>query len=609
MALGILLSLIISLAGFPGNAEAQANTPLDKLKAMAADSTKLPDLAEVALLGAQLIRPAIEPDVYLKRLDAMADEVNSQIQGITAAVDAVNALSNYIYNIRGYANSAVLSADVFVGLDQVLEGQQWNCVGMSLLYAALGKRTNIPLNMVAGHGHVFVAYTGVGTFYLETTAGGRLESDRGYLREYLPFPCVNPANYVTLDEREAASRCLSQMGLAMQHENRVQLAKTLFNLALDFTPDHAEAIGGLAFIQAAEGKTGDAIKNFEKAIQLDPDFREGYGGLGNALNARGDTTGAVEAYRTLVSLCPDDETSVFNMGQLLYDIGDLDGSIAAYERYIELEPRDPEGYMRIAFPLEDSGNLERAAEAYDRVLQLAPNHVNALSNLGHVFEELGNLDAAMDAYQRALDVQPYYLQAMAGVGRVFSKTNRFYDAVQTFQGALRRYPNEAFLLVDLGRVLEDYGDLKQAISAYQEATRVAPADTEGYYALAGALGGLGLNKDAEQVRGQARAIEAELARREAIPLPVPSDTSGNREGPAASDTSPPMEPSANDNDGEGIEKSGTTVIPEDATGENTVKESDITPPSATSETTSPPLPNLPSTKPTPPAPKTEKPVS
>ncbi len=558
--LATLLLVAGLLFGSPAAVQAQVNTPLEKLKTMAADSSTPPDLARAALLGAQLVRPAVDPDAYLAQLDQLAAEARVQLQSVTAAVDATNILSNYLYNGLGYANSAVLSADVFVGLDQVLEGRQWNCVGMSLLYVALGDRLGIPLQMVAGYGHVFVAYTGTATFYLETTASGRLEATRDYLREYLPFPCTDPTSYVALNPRESVALCLTQMGLAMQRDGRIELARTLFNLALEFSPNYAEAHGGLAFLLIAEGKGTEAITTFERAISLNPDFREGYGGLGNALAAQGNTLRAIEAYRTLVALCPEEPTAIFNLGQLLYDTGNLEDAIAAFDRYIELEPQDPEGYMRIAFPLEDIGNMERAAEAYNRVLQLAPGNVNALSNLGNILENVGDLESAMGAYERALTVNPQYLQAMAGVSRVLGKAGRFDDALRTFRDTLRIYPGEAFVWVDLGRLFERAGDYRQAIGAYQEATRVAPLETEGYYALAETFLGLGMNQEARQIQEQVRLVEEERARRQAIPLP-------GTEGPDAAAPVSPFEaamPAEAMPDEEPAPTDETPTAPEDA---------------------------------------------
>jgi len=485
---------------------------MEKLRAMALDPASRPDLAEAALLAAPLIQPASAPEAYLAKLDELAARVKARVASAKTAAEAANAMAAFLYAEEGFANSTVQTAEVFVGLDQVLDKKQWNCVGMTLLYCALGKRLGYPIQVVAGHGHVFATWNGDPAFFIETTAQGGLQPSRDYLLQYLPFPCVTPSSYVALDERGAIAMTLSQMGLAMQRQKRTQLAGSLFELAIQFSDYYAEAFAGRGFLRSEAGDTNGAIADFRTAIEIDPSFREAYGGLGAAYRAQDRLQQSVEAYRTLVSLCPDDSAAVFNAGQLLYETGDLEGSVYAYRRYIDLQPQDPEGYMRIAFPLEDSGDLQGAAMAYQEVLRLAPNTPDALVNLAHVFEKMDNLEAAIDAYRQALNMQPADVRAMGGVARILGKANRYDESLRAFRQALRAYPNEAFLWIDLGLLFERYGDQKQALGAFQEATRVDPNDEEGFYALARMLQLAGLSEQAERVLAQAQAIEAAKAR-------------------------------------------------------------------------------------------------
>jgi tetratricopeptide (TPR) repeat protein len=486
------------------------NAPMEKLKALAADTVATPDLAEAALLAAQLVLPSSTPDVYLEKLSDLAGRLRSRIGAAATPVDAASTMASFLYAEEGFADSAVQTAEVFVGLDQVIDKKQWNCVGMTLLYCALGKRLGYPIQVVAGQGHVFATWNGEPAFFIETTARGGLQTSRDYLLQYLPFPCVTPNSYAVLDERGAIAMTLSQMGLAMQRQQRTQLAGALFELAIQFSDTYAEAYAGRGFLRSEGGDTDGAIADFRTALQLDPNYREAYGGLGAAYRAQGSMAQAVDAYRALVSQCPDDSAAVFNAGQLLYESGDLEGAVYAYRRYIELQPQDPEGYMRIAFPLEDGGDLQGAAMAYQEVLRLAPNTPDALVNLAYVFEKMNNLDGSIQAYRQALNVQPTNVRAMGGVARILGKANQYDEALRTFRQALRAYPNESFLWIDLGMLFEGYGDQKQALGAYQEATRVDPNDAEGFYALARMLQQAGLPADAQ--RAQARAVAIEQAK-------------------------------------------------------------------------------------------------
>ena len=480
---------------------------MEKLRAMAQATAATPDLAEAALYAAQLIQPTSDPAVYLKKLSDLAQRLRERVATAPTPMDAAAAMANFFYVEEGYANSTVQTADVFVGLDQVLDKKQWNCVGMTLLYCAVGKRLGYPIQLVAGRGHVFATWNSDPAFFIETTAQGGLQPSRDYLLQYLPFPCVSPNGYTVLDERSAIAMTLSQMGLAMQKLQRTQLAGALFDLAIQFSETYAESYAGRGFLRAESGDTDGAIADFRKTLDLDPTFREAYAGLGTAFRAQGSLAQAVEAYRALVYQCPDDSAAVFNAGQLLYESGDLEGSVYAYRRYIELEPRDPEGYMRIAYPLEDGGDLQGAAMAYQEVLRLAPNTPDALVNLGYIFEKMNNLEGSIQAYRQALVAQPGNALAMGGVGRVLGKATRYDEALRTFRQALQLYPKDVTLWLDLGQLFEDYGELRQAAGAYQEATLADPGSADAYYALARVLRQAGLPQDAQRALAQAQAIE------------------------------------------------------------------------------------------------------
>ncbi len=483
------------------------NAPMEKLRAMALDTTTTPDLAEAALYAAQLVQPASTPNVYLEKLSELTDRVRNRVGAARTPMEVAAAMAAFFYAEEGFADSTVQTAEVFVGLDQVLDKKQWNCVGMTLLYCAVGKRLGYPIQVVAGHGHVFATWNGDPAFFIETTAQGGLQPTKDYLLQYLPFPCVTPNTYSVLDERGAIAMTLSQMGLAMQKQQRTQLAGSLFELALQFSNYYAEAYAGRGFLRVEGGDPDGAIADFRRALELDPTFRDAYGGLGAAFRAQGSLAQAVEAYHALVSQCPDDSAAVFNAGQLLYESGDLEGSVYAYRRYIELAPEDPEGYMRIAFPLEDGGDLQGAAMAYQEVLRLAPNTPDALVNLGYVFEKMNNLDGSIRAYRQALVVQPNNVLAMGGTARILGKVDRYDEALRTFRQALQLYPREVFLWIDLGQLFENYGDLKQALGAYQEATRVDPKSVDAFYALARTLRQAGLAQDAQRALAQAQALE------------------------------------------------------------------------------------------------------
>jgi tetratricopeptide (TPR) repeat protein len=477
----VVVWFLCALAVFAQEAPSSNITALQRI---ASHSDAEIDLAEAALLVAQGVNSGIRIDQYQSKLDGLAEEVKSRIATRTDPKSQLRMMGAVIFLDWGFGRSDVVAPDVFVGFNEVLDQQQWNCFGLSILYITLGERLGIPLRMVAGHGHVFVEYDGAPPLYVETTDKGRIHENKDYLTSYLPFPCVRPEDYRSLDHKQTVAVVLSQTALAVQHRGNAVLAQQFFTLALEFDPDNAEAHSGLGFLALASGSIDDAIAHFRRAIEADRAFREAQGGLGSALHAKDDLAGAARAYRKAVELCPNEPKAVFNLAQVLYDSEKLDESATFFRKYTQLVPNDPDGYARLAFPLEDAGDLDGALAAYQKAIQLNPQYVDAYINMGIVYEKKENFAAARQSFETAIRLQPASALAYAGLARVFNSQGHTQQALAAITRAIQIDRTNPAVWLDYGAILRDVGDLARAIESYQRAVLLAPDDPEAYGALA-----------------------------------------------------------------------------------------------------------------------------
>jgi tetratricopeptide (TPR) repeat protein len=477
----VVFSLFCAFVSFAQQPPSSNITPLQRI---ASHSEGEIDLAEAALLVAQGVNSGIRIDHYQSKLDGLAEEVKSRLATRTDPKSQLRMMGAVIYLDWGFGRSEVVAPDVFVGFNEVLDQQQWNCFGLSILYITLGERLGIPLRMVAGHGHVFVEYDGSPPLYVETTDKGRIHESKDYLTTYLPFPCVRPEEYRSLDHKQTVAVVLSQTALAVQHRGNSVLAQQFFSLALEFDPDNAEAHSGLGFLALANGSIDDAIAHFRRAIEADRAFREAQGGLGSAFYAKDDLTGAARAYRDAVELCPDEPKAVFNLAQVLYDSEKLDESATYFRKYTQLVPNDPEGYARLAFPLEDAGDLDGALAAYQKAIQLNPQYVDAYINMGIVYEKMKNFDAARQSFEWAIRLQPKSALAYAGLARVFNAQGNRQQALAAISRAIQIDRANPAVWLDYGAILRETGDTERAIEAYQQAALLLSDDPEPYEALA-----------------------------------------------------------------------------------------------------------------------------
>jgi len=504
----VVVSFLCALTVF-----AQETPPsnITTLQQIASRSDAEIDLAEAALLVAQGVNSGIRIDHYQSKLDGLADEVKSRLATRTDPKSQLRMMGAVIFLDWGFGRSDVVAPDVFVGFNEVLDQQQWNCFGLSILYITLGERLGIPLRMVAGHGHVFVEFDGTPPLYIETTDKGRIHESKDYLTTYLPFPCVRPEEYRSLDHKQTVAVVLSQTALAVQHRGNAVLARQYFTLALEFDSDNAEAHSGLGFLALANESIDDAIAHFRRAIEADRAFREAQGGLGSALYAKDDLAGAVSAYRKAVELCPDEPKAVFNLAQVLYDSEKLDESATFFRKYTQLVPNDPDGYARLAFPLEDTGDLEGALAAYQKALQLNPQYVDVYINMGIVYEKMKNFDAARQSFEWAIRLQPKSALAYAGLARVFNAQGNRQQALASISRAIQIDRANAAVWLDYGAILRQTGDTERAIESYQQAALLLSDDPEPYEALAEIYLEKGNREAASSAAKRASELGAELS--------------------------------------------------------------------------------------------------
>jgi len=512
-----LAGIAVGLTTAFGAAGDAGGTPLDReagvldtLAALAERPDEEVDVAAAALVVAKGIYPDLDVQAHLRQVDRLARELRTSLAPHRAPEARLRTMAQVVYGDWGYAARDVLPPGVFVGFNEVLERRQWNCLGLTVLYIALGQRVGMPMRMVSGPGHVFVEYIGPPALHVETTDHGRVHARKDYLTGYLPFPHMELDDYVALNAKRTVAVILSQTALAVQNRGRAGLARQYYEMALRFDQGHAEAHAGLGFLHAASGSASEAAAAFRRAIELSPRLPEAYGGLGNLLHATGDLSGALDVYERLLEIRPDEPKTVFNMGQVLYEAGDLDGSIAAFGRYTKLMPGDPDGFARLAFPLEDKGDVAGAMSAYRETLRIDPTYADAHVNLGFLLEREGKTAEAMEAYEAALTVRPKHALAMAGRGRVLAAGGQTGAAIELLEKALALSPGNPVLWLDYGNILRQAGRLEEAVAAYRRAIGLDPTDAETHLALAQALLEAGNPEEARAHAARAQALGAKI---------------------------------------------------------------------------------------------------
>jgi protein O-mannosyl-transferase len=145
---------------------------------------------------------------------------------------------------------------------------------------------------------------------------------------------------------------------------------TLFTHALASTKDNWMAHNNLGGVDSEQGRTREAIAQFEEALKIRPAFAEGHYNLALALDRSGRSPEAFDQYREALRLDPGYADAHYNFGNALLRAGRADDAIAELEQAARLRPGDANTRNNLAIALERSGRRDEAQAQFREAARL-----------------------------------------------------------------------------------------------------------------------------------------------------------------------------------------------------------------------------------------------
>ena len=175
----------------------------------------------------------------------------------------------------------------------------------------------------------------------------------------------------------------NNLGGVFRDEGRTGEAVAQFQMALEINPDFAEAHNNLGVVLAQQGRKGEAITQYQKALAIKPDYAEARYNLGNALLRQGDAAEAISCYQKALTIKPDYMEVQNNLALVLATCSQasLRNGIEAVklaERANQLAGgKNPAVLCTLAAAYAEAGRFPEAIETGQRALQLAQAQSNA----------------------------------------------------------------------------------------------------------------------------------------------------------------------------------------------------------------------------------------
>ncbi len=164
----------------------------------------------------------------------------------------------------------------------------------------------------------------------------------------------------------------------------------------------AERYGRRGQALLKDGKTTEAIAQFERALALEPHNAGLHNHRGVALERAGKRDQAEPAFREALRLKPDHVEAQANLGDLLRRTGRPAEAEALYLKTMMAVPNSTDLCNNLGIVLLDQYKHGEAEVAFRRAIRLDPRTPGAHNNLGVLLERVRRVDEAIACYEESL---------------------------------------------------------------------------------------------------------------------------------------------------------------------------------------------------------------
>ncbi len=231
-----------------------------------------------------------------------------------------------------------------------------------------------------------------------------------------------------------------------------------------------------------QGRTDEAMSQYQAAFECRPNYAEAHNNLGVDLERQGKLEAAAEQYKKAIQCKFDYADAWDNLGVVQDKAGQIDEALRDYERAVELSPENPQFHKSLGEMLDKTGRIDEAMQRYQTALKLKPDYAEADNNLGVDFAREGRPAEAEAQFQRALSVQPGYGEAGGNLGYLWTEQGMHLpEALALIRQAWQANPRNASTLDSLGWVLLKLNRPAEGLTYERQAVELSPQPDAAIY--------------------------------------------------------------------------------------------------------------------------------
>lgn len=292
-----------------------------------------------------------------------------------------------------------------------------------------------------------------------------------------------------------------------------------------------------ALEEAEAGKTGNAIRDYQRALKLQPDWKEGLWNLGMLQYGSDRFAEAKSTFQRVVELVPSLGNAWSLLGLSEFEIGDYDNAFAHLEKAQSLGIKDDAEIARVSS--YHLGLLRIRAGEFDRASALLLSTFGSGLMSPQVKMALGLAMLRVPLLPRQLDPSREALVLAAGeaatsgkdeplrlaallqsypdvpylhyaFGLALAKAGKEKEAVEQFRAEVRISPDSPIPWIELSRIELRQGSVNESLTQAQKAIQLSPDNPDAHEALAQALEMAG--------RGEQAAAERKFVAPASVPI-------------------------------------------------------------------------------------------
>ena len=217
-----------------------------------------------------------------------------------------------------------------------------------------------------------------------------------YLAALLILPACQPKEKDVDVEAEIA-RNLKE-GDSNLRNNKVDEAKTNYEVVLGYDANNAAALTGLGRIALEAGDATAAIDSLEKAVAADAGNALAQASLGRAHALAKDWANAAEHLGKAWELDKDTEQYALEYGVALRESKQLDKAAEILEEVAEINPKIKYVYRELGRAQFDAGELDKALRTFMKAQSTWAGDQDAFAGAALVYEAQGEISKSIDQW-------------------------------------------------------------------------------------------------------------------------------------------------------------------------------------------------------------------